>query len=439
MAGKVINRSSKILWVVETDTGRAIAHKLYPNKQSPRGVDADGVRPVEDIPISGHKSWWKVIDISTAEIENSSTGLVIDCLTCRKVENNEFGDIQYDQNENWGESISLWLDDSITLEYFLEKKRLSSEVFTILAYAFQEGDYYIIDPTPFERKPIYKIFKEHISVNLDNPIQIQSNYDNKQYPIYNISIQKTCPSIIKIETVSLDKLIEQEQEQELSRNTFSYLGIKTEAVTEESQLWLTQKSTAENSLKFWNNFLRLRAGSDNNQVLNEQQLSRLLTIIRAVSWVESKHGSGSGNEPAKDPMQIGNPNDQGWKQFTGQTSSSDRFVTGPGGGNYDAEELPEAVEALGNFPQEAKFSRLSDRSRGHQDSLFNTVMSYYWSIPLLIHKINTESGLGDSRRTYKCGDCSKSRLVDGAVAYNGGGDPQYRSRIENAITLIGWV
>jgi hypothetical protein len=437
MAGKVINRSSKVLWVVETDTGRASAHKLYPGKKSPRGVDADGVRSVDDFPISGHISWWKVIDISTAEIENGNSELIIDCLTCRKVDKNEFGDIQYDQSDNWGEPISQLLDSSMTLEHFLSKKRLSSEIATIFAYVFKEGDYYIIDPTPFERKPIYKIFKKYISVNLDNPIQIQSNYDNENYPIYNVSIQKDCPSIIKIETVFLDELIDQEHE--VNRSTFSYLGIKTEAVTEESQLWLTQKSTAENSLKFWSNFLRLRGGSDNNQVLNEQQLSRLLTIIRAVSWVESKHGSGSGNEPAKDPMQIGNPNDQGWKQFTGQTSSSDRFVTGPGGGNYDTDELPEAVEALSNFPQEAKFSHLSNRLRGHQDSLFNAVMSYYWSIPLLIHKINTGSGLGDSRRTYKCGDCSKSRLVDGAVAYNGGGDPQYRSKIENAITLIGWV
>ena len=42
-----------------------------------------------------------------------------------------------------------------------------------------------------------------------------------------------------------------------------------------------------------------------------------------------------------------------------------------------------------------------------------------------------------SARTFQCGNVSRARLVNGAVAYNGGGDPNYRTKIEAALALIG--
>jgi hypothetical protein len=105
-AGKVRNHSrTKALWVVETDTGSAIAHKLSPGRQSPDGVDADGVKAIDGTLISGHGSWWKVRDINTADINDDGAALSINCLTCSKVGENEFGVVTFDSTEGWGEPL----------------------------------------------------------------------------------------------------------------------------------------------------------------------------------------------------------------------------------------------------------------------------------------------------------------------------------------------
>jgi hypothetical protein len=51
----------------------------------------------------------------------------------------------------------------------------------------------------------------------------------------------------------------------------------------------------------------------------------------------------------------------------------------------------------------------------------------------LIHKINTEAG----DPTYQCRALERSRVVAGAVAYNGGGDPNYEAKINGALDMIG--
>ncbi len=85
MAGSVVNKSTKILWVVETDSGPAIAHKLAPNKKTPAAVDADGVKAFDGTSISGliksdHTSWWKVTSISNANITEDQGKLNNDCI-----------------------------------------------------------------------------------------------------------------------------------------------------------------------------------------------------------------------------------------------------------------------------------------------------------------------------------------------------------------------
>lgn len=110
MAGSVVNISSKTLWVVETDTGSAIAHKLAPNRKSPSTVDADGVKAVDGTPISGlikddHMSWWKVTGVSNANITDANGKLHNDCLACFPVEENEFGPVVFKNEDGWGERI----------------------------------------------------------------------------------------------------------------------------------------------------------------------------------------------------------------------------------------------------------------------------------------------------------------------------------------------
>ena len=55
--GSVFNHSSKTLWIVETDTGPARAHKLGPKMRSPSNVDADGIKTVDTIDAAGDIDW----------------------------------------------------------------------------------------------------------------------------------------------------------------------------------------------------------------------------------------------------------------------------------------------------------------------------------------------------------------------------------------------
>jgi hypothetical protein len=104
--GQVKNHSSKTLWVVENDSGPAVAHKLAPKKKSPSGTDADGFKAVDGTPVDGHRSWVKIIDLSTADVADKSDGtLARGCYLCKDVQENEFGPVRYDSAEGWGEPL----------------------------------------------------------------------------------------------------------------------------------------------------------------------------------------------------------------------------------------------------------------------------------------------------------------------------------------------
>lgn len=104
--GQVKNHSkSKSLWVVETNTGHAIAHKLAPQRKSPNSIDADGMKAVDGTPISGHRSWWKIVNFSTADVEDDGNALTAGCILCIRVEEKEFGNITYDESLRWGEPL----------------------------------------------------------------------------------------------------------------------------------------------------------------------------------------------------------------------------------------------------------------------------------------------------------------------------------------------
>lgn len=103
--GQVKNYSSKTLWVVETDSGPAIAHKLAAGRQTLSSVDADGFKATDGTSIDGHTSWVKINEFSTADVANSGSQLTRGCILCYNVEDNEFGNVTYDNADHWGEPI----------------------------------------------------------------------------------------------------------------------------------------------------------------------------------------------------------------------------------------------------------------------------------------------------------------------------------------------
>src|ERR1700727_31959 len=162
----------------------------------------------------------------------------------------------------------------------------------------------------------------------------------------------------------------------------------------EQQAWDAVLTAAQKALNFWNSFIGLQSGTD---PLSTDALARLLCIVRAVSWVESRHGTGAGSSASADPMQCANPSDSWWRELTDCTRPQDRFVGGTGKANYNACELPDKAAADSTFPPEAKLSNLSDPASGHDDANFRSAgklpfMSYGWGIPFLIQKINKTAG-----------------------------------------------
>ena len=102
MNGQVKNHSNKVLWVVETDSGKAVAHRLAPKRKSPPSVDADGFRAVDGTPVDGHKSWVKIIDWSTADVKSKGGKLTRGCYLCRNVGELEFVTVEYSDAGGWG-------------------------------------------------------------------------------------------------------------------------------------------------------------------------------------------------------------------------------------------------------------------------------------------------------------------------------------------------
>lgn len=49
----------------------------FSSSKTPADVDADGIRRVDDKPINGHKSWWKLYDYTTMEVFDDGDGLKI--------------------------------------------------------------------------------------------------------------------------------------------------------------------------------------------------------------------------------------------------------------------------------------------------------------------------------------------------------------------------
>lgn len=202
----------------------------------------------------------------------------------------------------------------------------------------------------------------------------------------------------------------------------------------EAKLWAAKKSTAESALVFGTGFLGCRMGPNRDKLLDSRARSRLLAIVRAISIVESRHGTVGANQPARDPFQCGNPDDPWWKEVTGQSGTGSRFLRLPDSlSNLWANEVAAAAESTAGFDPAARMAALADAKKGHRNQGFSPAHSYVWGVLYLIHRINRAAG----DPSYACGDLSDSRLLDGAVTYNGGGVPNYKARLTTALAEFG--
>jgi hypothetical protein len=167
-----------------------------------------------------------------------------------------------------------------------------------------------------------------------------------------------------------------------------------------------------------------KKGDNTTPKITDQGVSNFMLVIRAVSWVESKHGTAGSNNPQQDPMQSGNPSDDWWKALTNSNKEAgDRIVRGPGLSNVYASALPDQPEI--------KTLGLTVPEHGHNDASFNARLSYYWGVIYLIDRINKANGA-----TYRCGDCDLDTMIKAAVGYNGGRDRQYLPKLNAAVRLI---
>jgi hypothetical protein len=104
--GRVLNHSRKTLLVIENDSGKPIAHLLGPKRKTPSDIDADGFRRSDGATILGHKHWWKIIDISSADIWQIGSDFLIPVSLMLPVSDGHFGKYKVDNSEGWGEKMA---------------------------------------------------------------------------------------------------------------------------------------------------------------------------------------------------------------------------------------------------------------------------------------------------------------------------------------------
>jgi hypothetical protein len=218
----------------------------------------------------------------------------------------------------------------------------------------------------------------------------------------------------------------------VSHECAAYVKTKT---SDEATAWGAQSAVALAAFAFWERFLGLGVQTGPGKPVPTREISgdertRLLTILRAVSWVESRHGTGAGRSAAVDPMQCAHPQDAWWREITAQVAQFSYFDRNLGLKDVYSRALPGEAEAATGWPNGVRLDVLDDPLNGHRDAHFDARFSYYWGVPWLIHRINRHP-------VHLCKDFSRKALIKGAVSYNGGGDANYSTKIEDALELIG--
>jgi hypothetical protein len=201
---------------------------------------------------------------------------------------------------------------------------------------------------------------------------------------------------------------------------------------DERTAWDAHKAVAKRFVDEWADWIcmsSVRYGpGEQGQPLTDACKARLLCLVRAISWVESRHGTGTGNQPAKDPMQAANPNDSWWLELT-TAAGVDRIVRGGDRPSRNINQVP----AEADIPEGVRGTMSDDvKAKGHRSGEFTSTMSYGWGVLGFFRKINEV-------RTYHVpeGLCECKALHDAAVRYNGDGDPDYGKKIDDALALTG--
>ncbi|MGF1495454.1 MAG: hypothetical protein ACFB8W_01335 [Elainellaceae cyanobacterium] len=60
---------------------------------------------MDGTPIDGHTHWVKIVDLSTADIEDDGPDLKRGCTLCMDVGDDEFGKVTFDDSLGWGEPL----------------------------------------------------------------------------------------------------------------------------------------------------------------------------------------------------------------------------------------------------------------------------------------------------------------------------------------------
>ena len=104
--GQVLNHSSMELYVLETDSGPPVVHRLGPKRKSPVSVDADGFKRADGEKVLLHSGWWKIPDEFKADIYQLGDNVLIPVSIMAPVPDLHFGNYEIRQETDWGEKLT---------------------------------------------------------------------------------------------------------------------------------------------------------------------------------------------------------------------------------------------------------------------------------------------------------------------------------------------
>jgi RHS repeat-associated protein len=170
--------------------------------------------------------------------------------------------------------------------------------------------------------------------------------------------------------------------------------------------------------------------------VTDQCVGKLSCIVSAVSCVESRHGAGAGKSASRDPMQVGDLRNPAWATITAGAYNirPRRRDPCPGVGWPEISvnsDMHGAIDReLGSRDRERFCPRPPRRlpTQGNLSSRWTSEMSYFWGIGWVIYQHQLVNG-GGGAWSICSANLSNAAWIDLAIAYNGGGDPEYGRKI----------
>ncbi len=206
--------------------------------------------------------------------------------------------------------------------------------------------------------------------------------------------------------------------------------------------WAEAKEMVSASLDFWASWLR--EGEDGKDAENPCP-NLMMCVMRAISFNESRYGKGSGNQPARDPMQVGNPGDVAWQNIGVNTSSApgNRLVRQGALPGMSWAQTAVNVNSIINGPPAPSPPKLPftidpllHPSNGHNSPQFTKEMSYFWGTAWFLYGLQQVAPAG-KRAAWRFGDCDPGVLFKAARHYNGtgagAGDQEYARKLKEAM------